>query len=96
MRLRYKIGLVLIVLTLAVCLMTYQSYALWIYNKVAEQENIVEVGCFSVSYTEENPITMTNTYPVSDQKGLSGTPYTFTITNTCSIDRKRFSSDWIR
>ncbi len=87
MRLRYKIGLIIVVLSIAICFMTYQSYALWIKDMVANQDNVVEVGCFSVEYKEvqDTQINLQNTYPVSDSKGLSGTPYTFTITNTCTI-----------
>lgn len=87
MRLRYKIGLVVVVVSLAVCLMTYQSYALWVKDMVAEQDNVVEVGCFSIEFVDNSSkINLQNTYPVSDEKGLKGTPYTFTITNTCTID----------
>ncbi len=85
MRLKYKLGLAIVVVMLAICFMTYQSYALWVATE-AGQENIVEVGCFQVEFEELNaPIHMTNTYPVSDEKGISGRPYTFKITNKCSI-----------
>ncbi len=88
MRLRYKIGLIVIAVSLGVCLMTFQSYALWVKNMVAEQENVVEVGCFKINYQdiETTQINLKNTYPVSDKKGLTGKPYVFTITNTCTID----------
>ena len=85
MRLKYKLGLAIVVVMMAICLITYQSYALWI-AKESGQENIVEVGCFEVEFQELNaPIKLSNTYPVSDAKGLSGTPYSFKITNKCSI-----------
>ena len=88
MHLRYKIGLIVIAVSLAVCLMAFQSYALWIKDLVAEQNNVVEIGCFQIQYEEATgtEIHLQNTYPVSDSKGLNGTPYTFTITNTCTID----------
>ena len=86
MRLKYKVGLILVVLSLAICFMTYQSYALWVKDMVAEQDNIVDVGCFTIEFVDNNSISLSNSYPVNDQKGLSGIPYTFTITNTCSID----------
>ena len=86
MRLRYKIGLIIVVLSLAICLMTYQSYALWVKDMVANQDNVVEVGCFSIKFEDQDSISLKNTYPVSDDKGLQGTPYTFTVTNTCTVD----------
>ena len=84
MKLKYKIMLGIIVICMGVVLMTYQSYALWIVTKESG-ESIVSVGCFEISYQEEsNTINLENTYPMSDEKGLNLTPYTFTITNTCT------------
>ena len=86
MRIKYKIMLAIITVGIGICLMTYQSYALWVANFTGG-ENIVNVGCFSIEFREDtNPISLNNTYPVSDAKGLTTTPYTFTITNTCTID----------
>ncbi len=94
MRLRYKISLVLIVITLAICLMTFQSYALWIVS-LHGTENVINVGCFQIEFQEvdENGVTTTNssinlqnTYPVPDEKGLETTPYSFKITNKCSVN----------
>ena len=86
MRTKYKIMLAIITVGIGICLMTYQSYALWVANHVGGA-NIVNVGCFSVEFQEQtNPISLNNTYPVNDTKGLTTTPYTFTIRNTCTID----------
>ena len=86
MKIKYKILLAIITIGIGICLMTYQSYALWVANYTGG-ENIVNVGCFEVTFEEvTNPISLNNTYPVSDTKGLTTTPYTFTIKNTCTID----------
>ena len=86
MRLKYKILLAIITVGIGICLMTYQSYALWVATYTGG-ENIVNVGCFEIEFTEQtSSIGLNNTYPVSDAKGLSQTPYTFTIKNTCTID----------
>ena len=45
MRTKYKIMLAIITVGIGICLMTYQSYALWVANHVGG-ENIVNVGCF--------------------------------------------------
>ena len=85
MRLKYKISLGIILLLLVGCFMTYQSYALWVAN-LSGSENIVEVGCFKIEFTESSSsIALSNTYPMSDSKGLTVTPYTFKITNKCTI-----------
>ena len=67
------------------------SYASYLLNKKQARANEVTFGCFSVTTEAEvNPITnsdyhinMTNTYPMSDAKGIEQEPYVFTITNTC-------------
>ena len=88
MRLKYKLGLAIVTIGIAICLMTYQSYALWIANLAQTGENIVSVGCFDVEMEEINaPISLKNTYPVSDSKGLTQTPYTIKLSNTnCTTD----------
>ena len=88
MRLKYKLGLAIVTIGIAICLMTYQSYALWIANLAQTGENIISVGCFDVEMEEINaPISLKNTYPVSDSKGLTQTPYTIKLSNTnCTTD----------
>jgi len=90
MRLKYKLGLAIVVVAIGICLMTYQSYALWVVN-LEGQENVVSSGCFKIEFEQINaPIMMNNTYPMSDSKGLSGIPYKFKITNKCSIASKYY------
>jgi hypothetical protein len=47
-------------------------------------ENINVTTCLDITFEDQNPINLTNTYPMSDNKGKLTTPYTFTVTNTCS------------
>ena len=61
------------------------SYALWTQSHTQEKNNALLSGCFSTTLTENNNIDLSNQYPVSDANGLTKTPYTFTISNTCSI-----------
>ena len=90
MRLKYKLGLAIVAVAIAICLMAMQSYALWIADFAQEGENLVSVGCFDVEMEEINkPISLKNTYPVSDSKGLTQTPYTIKLSNTkCTTDAK--------
>ena len=61
------------------------SYALW--NPLISQEgnNRVKTGCFEVSYDDENDISLAKSFPMTDSDGSKLTPYTFTITNKCTI-----------
>ena len=86
MKRKYKILMAIIAVSIGLCLMIYQSYALWVVT-LSGQENIVEVGCFNIEFIENtSSIALSNSYPVSDEKGMSGEAYSFTITNKCTVD----------
>lgn len=86
MKLKYVVLLAIITVLIGICLMTFQSYALWV-SKFKGGENIIEVGCFKTEFKElTSPIFLNNTYPMSDQKGLKQGGYHFSIKNTCSIE----------
>ena len=62
------------------------SYSLWNVSVSQDTTNLAESKCFDLSITnQENNISLDNAYPISNDKGKSLTPYTFTITNTCDI-----------
>lgn len=87
MRLRYRLPLALIAICMVMTLFVASSYALWKVTIYQETENIIETGCFSISFNDDSTsINLNNTYPMSNENGLKTTPYTFTLTNTCTID----------
>ena len=62
------------------------SYSLWNISISQDTTNLAETKCFDLSITnKENNISLDNAYPISNDKGKSLTPYTFTVTNTCDI-----------
>ena len=62
------------------------SYAMWNISVSQDTTNMAETKCFDLSITnQENNIFLDNAYPISNDKGKSLTPYTFTVTNTCDI-----------
>jgi hypothetical protein len=77
--------LIVIGILLIVSLSVGMSYALWSQNHTQTTSNELLSGCFSTTLTEGSNIYLTNQYPISDATGLTGTPYTFTISNTCTI-----------
>src|SRR5574344_2068903 len=86
MRNKYKVLLLLIVVLLVVTITCGYSYSLWSVTHTQETSNVVNTGCFELTFSESGSnINLLNTYPISDTKGLLTTPYTFTITNTCTI-----------
>ena len=62
------------------------SYAYWKTTYVANNINKINSSCFSMELTnEKNNIVIESTYPITDEKGKTLTPYSFTITNTCDL-----------
>ena len=69
---------------LAISVVIGASYASWIITRTQTLSNTIKSDCFNVSFTEENNIALQNAYPLYDEDGKKLTPYTFTLTNTCS------------
>jgi hypothetical protein len=87
MRLRYQIPLFVIAILLVATMSIGSSYALWKVTKYQDEANVIKTGCFELTFTEQtSSVNLTNAYPISDEKGLKTEPYTFTLTNTCTID----------
>jgi len=61
------------------------TYAYWLVTKTQTNENVISSGCLDISLSnEENDITLTNQFPMSDEDGMRLVPYTFTVTNNCN------------
>ena len=62
------------------------SYAYWMVTKKQEGLNKVSSGCFNIELSnEKNDIKLENAYPIADEEGRKLVPYSFTVTNTCSL-----------
>ena len=62
------------------------SYAYWKFTYIQTDNNIAISKCLKLDMTnEKNEINLTNMYPISDEEGRKLTPYSFKITNTCSM-----------
>lgn len=84
-KLRYKITLLSIVCLMVLVSMTSFSYAYFVAVIVGNEEakNIdINTAEVNMNFTEgtEN-VSLSNVYPISDEEGLTGTPYEFTLTN---------------
>lgn len=90
MKIGYKISLLVIGILLAISTTIGSSYALWTITDTQEDTNIITSGCFILSYTDifnnkSTSINLTNTYPLKDEIGLTLSPYTVVLKNTCNI-----------
>ena len=89
MRLKYRVSLAVISILMVMTLFLSSSYSLWKITVTQGGENVISAGCFDVkleNVDNNNNINLTNTYPMTDEKGKNLTPYIFKITNNCTID----------
>jgi hypothetical protein len=77
--------LIVVGVIFAVSLIVGVSYAIWTINHTQTTANALASGCFETTFTDADNINLTNQFPISDTKGLTLKPYTFTIKNTCTI-----------
>ena len=83
---RRNIMLLSISLVLIILLGIGVSYSMWNISVSQDTNNTAYTECFDLSITnKENNISLDNAYPISNDKGKSLIPYTFTVTNTCDI-----------
>ena len=72
------------VIALTIIITGTVTYGFFTPNKTQTGKNALTSGCFNVTLEENTQsISLTNAYPVDDEKGLKNDPYTLTITNTC-------------
>lgn len=85
-KLNKKSIILLLILVLCLILIIILSSNAFLSSHIGTPaiENINVTTCLDITFEDQNPINLTNTYPMSDNKGKLTTPYTFTVTNTCS------------
>ena len=79
---RRKIYISLLVSVICLIGLTYALFTLFL--KQTENNSLATRTCFSTSLTEESSkITLDKAYPLTHEKGLETTPFTFKLTNNC-------------
>ena len=98
---------------LAVCIVLIGgTYAYWRLTVTLTGVNEIASSCFDITLAnEQNDINLQKAYPISDEEGMSLTPYTFTITNNCDtfasysvnlellntvLEENRLSADFVK
>ena len=79
-----KIILLVIGIFLTLSIMISISYAYYIFSVSQSGTNVVRSDCFEITYSDSNPISLSNTIPLTDMEARDLTPYTFTIKNICN------------
>ena len=80
-----KVLLVVLGVLLCLALGVGVSYAYYLVTVKQSNSNVVKSSCLSLEITNEaNVIKLEKQIPIMNSEGKDLTPYTFTITNTCS------------
>lgn len=85
--LRYSLLIVLgFLIILTISLQITYSYMKNNINTSLNEANIKNDNCVKVTYKENSKIiSLTNSYPMKDELGLSMEPYEFSLNNTCDV-----------
>lgn len=79
------LGVALLILMLVVVIGT--TYAIYVVNLQGKEKNEVSTGTLSVDFKgKNNAISLTNTYPMSDEEGLRQEGFQFSIVNSGTLD----------
>lgn len=81
-----KISLIILVVFMLFCFIAV-GYAVWTKIYEGEKENTIDTATLILTLDESNSneISLVNTVPVSDTKGLTFNPYVFKLQNSGSI-----------
>ena len=88
------IYLLVVGILLSLSLVLGVSYSIFQVDNTQHESNQITVGCFTIDFEDSGTsnsytdISLTNSYPLSTEKALNKTPYTFKITNTCDYVAK--------
>ena len=78
-----KIYVTLLIVVVCLIGVTYAFFTL--YLRQSEENTITSLSCFSTTFTEEtNAISLEKTYAVTEDEGMSYSPFTFKIKNNCT------------
>lgn len=89
--LRYSLISLALICLLIVSFFTYNTYSMWVQTFNQNDNNKVSSGCFELEINdldennESTAINLTNTYPMSETRGLATKPYKLNIKNICEI-----------
>jgi len=83
---KYNQKLIVAIITVTLVLILGTSYAFFTLTLKAEKELSVTTGIFKIDYKDQNIILLENAYPMNDTKGMSLSPYEFSIENTGDIN----------
>ena len=82
---------ILLISIISLANLSLDTFALWYETNNQPSDNLISTGCFNISFDDKDEtgkstsISLLNTYPISDSKGVKLKPYTFKLKNICNI-----------
>ena len=85
MELKSKKKIIIVVIITLIISISAVSYALWTTKFTQTGQNVINIGCLDIQFTEGDSINITNGYPITDEAGKNSKGTEFSITNTCTV-----------
>lgn len=74
---------IILVLVITLILIIGTSFALWNLTFRQTGTNQITTDCFKIEFQDDNPISLQEIGPITDEEAVKLIPYNFTITNMC-------------
>lgn len=81
-----KIFIITTTAIIALLVITGTTFAYVNFTLNSEKENLIKTGCLKINIIDKNNIQLNSSLPMLDEKGLELVPYTYTLTNSCTVD----------
>lgn len=85
---RKELRKIYLLIFMLICITVGASYAFLTMTITSNNELSIKSGIFNIEFKDGNEINLDNIGPVSDDEGLRGTPYTFSVENIGNVDGK--------
>ena len=87
---KYKTYLLFLGIMVVLCFVISVSYAYYMFGISQSGYNAISGDCFKITFEDENPISLSDTIPLSDEEAMENIPYHFSVTNVCNYDMTYF------
>lgn len=84
-RFRKEYIIIAIAVLMSVAVLAGTTYAVFTKTVTGDEKLTIQTGTLEITFGEGNEINLSNTAPMSDERGQKTTPYTFSVKNTGTI-----------
>ena len=84
-RFRKEYIIIAIAVLISIATLAGTTYAVFTKTVTGDEKLTIQTGTLEITFGEGNEINLSNTAPMSDERGQKTTPYTFSVKNTGTI-----------